>query len=150
MDESIGSYLEYLPETGELFWKRDIGKRIKAGSKAGTYDRLSGYVRLKFKGKRLLAHRVDWFLYHGVWPVGVIDHINRNKTDNRICNLRDTTHGENTRNSDSFHKETSGTFRTGKNRWAARITVNKKTNYLGTYDSLEKAHQSYLDEVKKI
>ena len=50
-------------------------------------------------GVRLMAHRVAWAIYYGVWPTGMIDHINGDGLDNRICNLRDVTHKENARNS---------------------------------------------------
>jgi len=61
-----------------------------------------------FMRKTYAAHRVAWFLHHGAWPMGEIDHINGNAQDNRIANLRDVTHKENTRNMKRRSDNTSG------------------------------------------
>jgi hypothetical protein len=141
MDNLIRNSLRYDPNTGELTWATQKGGRGAAGCAAGTIDR-TGYRRIKLNGSRLLAHRVAWFLTHGEWPVGVIDHINRNKLDNRIENLRDVSVAENSRNRE--FDETRGTFKASRNRWAARVTRDGVTRYLGVFDSLDKARQAYL------
>ncbi len=63
----------------------------------GSYDK-DGYLILKIKKKQFKAHRVAWFLNYGEFPNGEIDHINRNRTDNRIENLRVCTRLQNNRN----------------------------------------------------
>lgn len=54
----------------------------------GSYDK-DGYLILKVKGKQLKAHRVAWLLNNGDFPKSELDHINRNRADNRIENLRE-------------------------------------------------------------
>lgn len=78
--------LEYDPATGIFRWKISAGN-VSAGQIAGTYDR-KGYTILRYKGVGYKAHRVAWYFVHGVLPLEALDHINRSKSDNRICNLR--------------------------------------------------------------
>jgi hypothetical protein len=72
------------------------GKLIRTTKKNanGSVDRY-GYIIIKFKGKQYKAHRLIWMYHYGSMPKNVIDHINSNKQDNRICNLRDITQSEN-------------------------------------------------------
>lgn len=88
--EHIKKYFSYNPETGEI-------SRTDKKTKGGTInDR--GYLIIKVKGKRIRAHILAWFLYHGEIPKMEIDHINRDKTDNRISNLREVYSYENAHN----------------------------------------------------
>lgn len=84
-------------ETGHIFWTSDRGK-AKAGARADRQG-TNGYryLAIVFGGKRLrlCAHRVVWALHNKRWPVGVIDHINRVKDDNRLENLRECAQSEN-------------------------------------------------------
>lgn len=87
--EKIQRELSYKPETGELVWVNPKGHR--SIGLAGTQDP-RGYRVVNFGvGKRAYYHQIAWFLGTVLWPKGVIDHINRDKSDNRLCNLRDTT-----------------------------------------------------------
>ena len=87
--DSIRDVLDYDPETGHLTRKKFAGNQ-RAGTVVGHLHRDAGYVRLKHCNQTYPAHRVAWFLYHGEQP-DVIDHINRDKTDNRIANLRNVS-----------------------------------------------------------
>lgn len=78
----------------------------------GSLDK-DGYLIIKIKGKQFKAHRIVWFLCNGKFPIGVIDHINRVRTDNRIENLRDVSQAENVRNTEP--------------------KVNPDTGYIGIY-----------------
>lgn len=89
-DKLVKIHFNYNPLTGEL-----IRKTQKNAN--GSYDK-DGYLILKFKGKQYKAHRLAWLHYYGSFPVGIIDHKNRVRTDNRISNLRDTTQLVNVRN----------------------------------------------------
>lgn len=88
--EIAHNLFSYEPDTGVILSKR-------TGKKAGCL-RPTGYTTLTINGGHFFAHRVAWFLYHGENPDGILDHINRDKTDNRIANLRCVTERENVLN----------------------------------------------------
>lgn len=79
-------------QDGNLIYKYAVGKR-PIGAIAG-YKKPDGYWRIYIKGKGYYLHRVIWFYFHGVWPKE-LDHIDRNKSNNKLENLRSVTHKEN-------------------------------------------------------
>lgn len=87
----IRSYFAYDPDTG-------IISRTDRKNSNGSFDK-DGYLILKIKTHHYKAHRVAWFLYYGDFPTLEIDHINRNRSDNRISNLRESDREMNNRNS---------------------------------------------------
>ncbi len=95
--EAILDSLNYNEETGIFTWKKSRGNQ-KAGSQAGTIDG-HGYVCIQINRKPHRAHNIAWRFVHGVWPKYSIDHINRDRADNRIINLRDIPFNENLANS---------------------------------------------------
>jgi hypothetical protein len=85
---------------------------------------------------------------HGVWPNGLIDHIDGNKSNNRLSNLRlvnETGNAENVRRPNKRNKSGFMGVIFYQNKWRASITINHKTKWLGDYATPEKAHQIYLD-----
>lgn len=86
---------------------------------------------------RYLAHRLAWFLYYGVEPIGQIDHINQNKTDNRIVNLRCVSNRENHRNMPIQKNNKSGLmgvhFSKLKRKWVSYIKVDGKRIHIGSF-----------------
>jgi len=86
----IKKHFTYDPSTGDL-------RRVTRKNSNGSVDAY-GYLIIKFRGEQYKAHRICWLMHYGMWPVGVIDHINGCKTDNRIINLRDVNQAENVRN----------------------------------------------------
>lgn len=110
-----------------------------------------GYVKIKYNGKMVWEHRLIWFLEYGYWP-DVVDHINGNKSDNRLCNLRDVSKGENNHarpvraDSSTGHK---GVFKNGSG-YMARISKNGKSFYLGTFKTVEEASAAYLQKADEI
>mgnify|MGYP000028093486 CR=1 FL=1 len=126
--------LTYDPITG--VFKRRNDPESKVGRIA-----TKGYRQIMVSGKRYMAHRLAWLYIHGVWPDGQIDHINQVKDDNRIENLRVVTNKQNGENVSMFSHNTSGAkgvrFRSGS--WLAEIRHHKKTQHLGSFETLEDA-----------
>lgn len=143
-DELI-SLLEYKPDTGCFVRIKAVGNNgnWKAGDNVGSVDTQSGYVKIGLKGKRFYAHRLAWFYVHGVWPKGKIDHINHVRNDNRLINLRDVDDFAHARNCSMQSNNASGAtgvyWNTDRNKWQARIMVNRKNLYLGMFDNIKDA-----------
>lgn len=95
--KDLRAMLAYDAATGALAWRVDRSNAIKAGSKAGSATR-DRYMSVLVDGRRHYAHRIAWALHYGRWPKGQIDHINGDRSDNRLINLRDVTPTENARN----------------------------------------------------
>lgn len=127
----------YCRDTGRLFWRINY-KRAKAGCEAGSkYSR--GYRVVSWKGKRYAVHRVIWLIEHGSWPSNEIDHINGVKDDNRLINLRECTRSQNVANTRPRLPRGKGAWMQKNGRWAATITVNRRTKHLGYFDTAEEA-----------
>lgn len=155
----IRKYLSYDPSTGVLTWKPreletfvDKGMRSAAtlhrfwnakyaGKAAGELGFSRGYRGIKFNGCLLRTHRIIFALVTGSWPIGEIDHINGDRSDNRWCNLRDVSKSDNQRNAklrkDNLSRHT-GIRRRGA-KWDVRIRHNRVTEYLGRFSTLEEA-----------
>ncbi|NBJ09328.1 HNH endonuclease [Microvirga arsenatis] len=146
--ERLRELLTYDPGTGDIRWAvRRSGSR-GIGSIAGHTSK-DGYIRIEINDRSFLAHRVAWALYHGVWPPAYLDHLNGNRSDNRIANLRSATATENrryraSRNSTGFR----GVSRSG-NRFAASITVDGRTIHLGSYRLPEVAAEVYAQAARQ-
>lgn len=122
--------VEYDPMTG-IVTTHGIVARARKGN---------GYIGLNVGNRSYYAHRVAWMFVHGRWPASDIDHINRDKSDNRIANLREATRSENQRNHPLSVTNTSGHkgVRMNKRRgvWVAYIRINTKQTHLGSFASL--------------
>lgn len=138
----------YDPDTGKL--TRISGQR--RGRVVG-YTVSGGYIAVTHRDKQCLAHRVAWCIYHGEWPTGQIDHINGDKSDNRIANLRDVSASVNCQNQHRARRNSKtkalGVTRTGSGRYMARMFVGGKRFYLGVHDSAEAAHAAYARAKKR-
>lgn len=93
--EQLKELLDYDPDTGIFTWKVDR-IAIGAGRKAGWLSP-RGYIYITINSRRYLAHRLVWLYAHGFLP-SELDHINRDASDNRLCNLRVVTGSQNNRN----------------------------------------------------
>lgn len=134
-------FLRYDEETGLFHWINGNARR-KAGEVAGSINS-DGYIKIGINGGALLAHRLAWFFLNGCIPKFQIDHINRNKTDNRPCNLREATTKQNSENKSIRSDNTSGHVGVYKNarggKYKAVIYHFGKHIYLGSFDTKEEA-----------
>jgi len=143
---------EYIHETGELFWRKRPAKHFKArpgsfntrwaGRLAGSING-NGYYWVEINGTAYAVHRIIWAMHFGQWPEKQIDHINRNRIDNRLQNLRLVTATENCRNKSRSSANTSGVkgvcWDRASGKWLAQIKVDMKNKNLGRYANLEDA-----------
>ena len=124
--------------------------RIKIGDVAG-YKNPIGYCEISADGISYFAHRLAWLYVTNVWPIGMIDHINRDRGDNRFVNLRDVSNTENQQNISEARKTNPvgilGVQASGRvsNPWMARIRINGVQTFIGNFKSAELAHSAYLE-----
>jgi hypothetical protein len=128
--------LAYDQETGAFTWRTKHGHML-AGTSAGSISHY-GYVEIRLQKKLYKAHRLAWLYVHGEWPAEQIDHINGNKADNRLCNLRPATNRENARNKPAYKRNTSGikgvSWSKVSQKWMAMVTnEDGRYVYLGLF-----------------
>lgn len=137
--------IRYDPDTGLFYWTVPRPK-IRVGEVAGSLH-YKGYVIIELYGVPYFAHRLAWFYVTGKWPKNQIDHINRERADNRFANLREATHGQNRANSRTTNRH--GFKGVTFHKWlkekpySAQITFKKKVIYLGCYATAKEAHDAY-------
>lgn len=153
--------LRYDPETGLLFWRErpsDMfpgttpgGQKAEAarwnnrlaGKPAFRNLRGKGYMSGTIEPNCMSTHRVVWAMHHNKWPSDQIDHINGDKLDNRIENLRDVDTTTNCQNRSKRSDNTSGhpgvIWHKQNRHWRATITVRGTKLYLGGFPEREDA-----------
>lgn len=114
-----------------------------------------GYVLMRLNGRQVSAHRVAWLLVNGAWPRGQIDHIDGNKSNNAIANLRDVSHAGNQHNRTKPQKNNLtgvlGVSRSGRDRkFTARIGVDGKKVRLGRFETAEQAQAAYVQAKRRL
>lgn len=144
--EDVRRIFCYDPETGLLFWReRKQGRTFGA---VGRKDK-DGYLifKMNWRKDRFCVHRVAWAYVHGKWPADQIDHINGDKSDNRLCNLREASTTENMRNVGKQSHNTSGlksvSWHKLRKKWRATIKVDQKKIHLGMSECPAAAHFIY-------
>lgn len=148
--EFLDINVAYDQQTGLFSWKQK-----RQGAVDGKFGNLekTGYVRAKLLNKKYLAHRLAWFIAHKQWPQGQIDHVNGNRSDNRIANLRVVDHSGNSQNRRGKQKNNQsgyfGVHASGK-KWRAQIRINKKLKHLGLFDTPELASMAYIEAKRSI
>jgi hypothetical protein len=100
-----------------------------------------GYLRCKAFGRDIFVHRVAWLLTYGEWPKTMVDHMNRDRMDNRICNLRLATPAMNTQN--KAIKKTTGISRISDDHFTVRICANGRSIRMSGFISAEQAALAY-------
>lgn len=151
--DRLKSILDYNPKTGVFLWKKTGNNQfVKKGRTAG-WDMGDGYRRVTVLGGTYYAHRLAWLYMHGYFPEHGIDHINRDKKDNRIKNLRVVSQQCNVRNTGVRCNNRSGItgvlWAKQQKKWQAKIAVSGKTIHLGYHkDKIEAAKARHLGEIK--
>lgn len=128
--ELVNLYLSYNEQTGHLTWIRKPSNKVVVGKRAGTQVKGRDNRIIHLFGEVYIEHRLIWFMKTGKWPVGDIDHIDHNESNNAWNNLREVSHAENTLNCSKRKDNTTGVTgvqRTKRNTWTAEIQ-NKKLN----------------------
>lgn len=129
--EDLRKLLRYDPETGKLHSRR-------TGREVFTNTHHSGYKKGAVKSNTYTAHRVCMAIYLGAWPDGEVDHINGDRADNRLANLRVVTKSQNQRNAKKRKDNTAGhvglTLRPN-GKWQAYISHSGKRQHIGTFSS---------------
>jgi hypothetical protein len=138
--------LDYDPLTGE-FTHKYTARNAKKGEKAG-YVHAHGYLILSLNGKEAYAHRVAWLLHYGTPPVAFLEHIDGDRLNNRISNLRPADHYVNNGNAVSHRQGKPAGIKEIKGRFYARITVKGQTCSLGVFSSLVEAEKAREDALK--
>lgn len=143
--EVLRSLLDYDASTGRFLWLKSTGA-AKEGAEAGGLSS-TGYVRIAIFGKRYQAHQLAWLHQYSEWP-GELDHINGDKADNRIANLRKAHRDENLQNQRKAHSNNKagilGVSLTKRGRFVVMIQSGGERKYLGSYATAEEAEAAYL------
>lgn len=134
--------LDYDPSTGIFRWKPGREKHLKARAGKVAGSQTTSYVMICIDGNYIGAHRLAWMYVHESQPKGCIDHINGLCTDNRIDNLRDVTHHQNTLNRKLSKRNSSGVhgvdYHRASKKWRARVTFKSAQHY-SLHDTEEEA-----------
>lgn len=141
--ETLHKLFDY--KDGNLIWKIQPSKIVKAGSVAGHKNQY-GYIAVRIKRSPYQAHRLIWAWHNKSIP-SCLDHINGDRSDNRIENLRLATHLQNSHNRKIPKHNTSG-FKgvyasKNKDKWIASIMLDGKRTYLGTFEDKNDAIKAY-------
>ncbi len=155
--EFIRAILDYDPIKGVLRWKKrpDISTRAdrKNGHVAGFKNK-DGHLVIQIQKRRYPAHRLIWVLVYGHWPNNDIDHIDGNRSNNKLANLRAATRRENLRNMGKKPFNKSGykwvSWHKPTNKWVAQVRNNKTNVYLGVFNSPQKAHKRACGYARQI
>jgi hypothetical protein len=151
--ERLREVLDYDSREGLFRWRKAISIRVrgKIGMPAGSPDR-HGYPMIGIDGSRYSAHRLVWFWVYGAWPDGELDHINSDRADYRICNLRLASRSQNCANNRKPKNNTSGfkgvTWDRANKKWAAQLQVKGRHQNLGRFARIEDASAAYAQAAK--
>jgi hypothetical protein len=131
----------FIYRDGELWWRTSAQKRDM--TKPAGYIRPDGYYRVRFNGRSHQRARIVWLMHHGYMTDLEIDHINRLRSDDRIENLREANHFENSQNKGLFKNNTSGHngvhYAKRDKIWIASVFMDGKRNHVGCFKSKEEA-----------
>lgn len=148
----VNEYLTYDSGTGKLH-QRKKRPRIQVGSLAGCV-RPKGYRYIELEGRKYPAHHIVWLLETGKTPTKSLDHIDGNKDNNHISNLREVTNKQNTENRGKQRNNTTGykgvTYNKRLNKYIAQIQHNSKQMHIGVYPTAHEAHLAYESKAQEL
>lgn len=149
--QKIREYFDY--SDGVLYWKTKTAHCVKIGQPAGTLDKRTGYHRVRVDSKFQKTHRVIFLYHHGYLP-DFVDHIDGNKTNNKIENLRGATFSQNCMNQKISTRNTSGTkgvmWHKRDKKWFVQLRVNSKCHSFGYYEDKELAELVAIEATNKL
>ena len=149
--ERVRERLAYDPDSGLLTWASRPSRKIRIGQHAGRIG-TNGYVVIRLDGLNYHANRLGWLLHHGVWPAMEIDHINGERADNRIANLRDVDRSTNMSNRKGADRDAMtgvlGVYK-HRQRFVAQRRIHGVHRYLGTFDTAAAAGEAYKAALQK-
>ena len=145
--EVLRQKLSYNAETGDFHW-REPGRGVPSTETPAGRVNGNGYREIGINGRLYAAQRLAWLYVTGEWPVGEVDHVNRERSDNAWSNLRDVNKAQNQANTGLKSSNRSGfrgvsPVKKYPGRWQAQIRENGKRRHLGTFDSPEEANAAY-------
>jgi len=135
----LREYLAYDAKTGFLTWIKKLSNKVNIKARAGSYITKSGYRTLQLFGKTYPEHHVIWCWVHGYWPPNQVDHIDHNRANNALSNLREVTIAENAQNRTARRnttvREAGIWFCRRRDRYISEITMNGKKVFQRTYQA---------------
>jgi hypothetical protein len=149
----LHDFFDYSLITGDLYWRSRPSNRVKPGAVAGSFNKAIGYTIVGVNGKRYFAHRLIWKWVTGSDPQELIDHIDRDSSNNAWHNLREATVLQNAWNTGLSKNNSTGykgvNFDRRSGVFNAMIMVKKELIYLGRFYTAEEAHAAYLNASSK-
>lgn len=140
--DRVKQLLVYDPNTGVFKWRVYRAGNAIPGQTTGSVN-TTGYTQIKLDAVKYSAHRLAWLYVTGGWPNFDLDHINRNRQDNRIANLRPATRSQNCQNQKPRSDNVSGVkgvhWCKRKERWIVQMNIGGKRKQLGAFTQLNDA-----------
>jgi len=146
--KQLKEFLDYNPDTGIFTWIKKLHRRMQdrlVGQEAGVTNSWNYYIQIRFKGHQYRAHRLAYYMHHGIDPLEkLVDHIDGDKSNNKINNLRLATFSQNGTNRVNLpSNNTSGVIGVSwdkkPKKWKALIMINGKNKHLGYFINKEDA-----------
>ena len=149
--DQVKSLFEY--KDGNLYWKNVNKYHNQLNDKKSGANHHSGYTNITINKKKYTAHRLIYLYHHGFLPE-FVDHIDMNKSNNKIENLRAATRSQNQWNKPRLKKTVSNVknvfFRKDMNKYLVKVYANKKVHYFGCFESLELAELVAIEARNKL
>lgn len=148
----LRALLHYEPKTGHFTWLTSEGG-VTIGSVAGNVNS-NGYWVVGINSTKYRQHRLAWFYHYGCWPVGTVDHLDCNRANNRIDNLRDVSQAVNIQNQRTATKASQsgvlGVYWSERRQgFIASLHIDRKQKRRGPYKTIERATAAYIELKRK-